>query len=176
MSNNAELTQGGQHALALLYKDRRSGWAVRNMLQESNYQVRLFRTVGRMVSWIERNPVQTVLVDLTDASHSPHNIARIREKYPLLPILALADGSDAERLKNSIKSGANHFVLDPADRSTLLGTIERLIAFRMEYIRYAQVIPYIHTRLETSLPSELELLGGIVFFLTEEMFKHGIIS
>jgi anti-sigma regulatory factor (Ser/Thr protein kinase)/ActR/RegA family two-component response regulator len=176
LSDNAELKQAGQYTLALLHKDRRSGPALRNRLQEGNYHVKLFRSIGRMISWLERNPVQTVLVELADENHSPRNIARIREKYPLLPILALADGADSECLKNSIKNGANHFVLDPANSDSLIGTIERLITFRMEYIRYAQVVPYIKTRLETSLPSQLELLGGVVFFLTEEMFKHGIIS
>ncbi|MFQ5628622.1 MAG: ATP-binding protein [bacterium] len=176
LSHNAELKQGGQHALAFLYKDRRSAWALRNDLQENNYHVKLFRSAGRMVSWLDRNPVQTVIVDLADADLSPKHIARIREKYPLLPILALADSQNSECLKSAIKNGANHFILDQTDQATLMGTIDRLITFRMEYIRYAQVVPYIRTRLETSMPSELELLGGIVFYLTEEMFKHGIIS
>lgn len=176
LSNNAELKQAEQYTLALLYKDRRSGFALRDRLLEDNYQVKLFRSIGRMVSWLDRNPVQTVLVDLADENHSPQYIARIREKFPLIPILALADGADSECLKDSIKNGANHFVLDPTDSASLVGTIEHLITFRMEYIRYAQVVPYIKTRLESSLPSQLQLLGGIVFYLTEEMFKHGIIS
>lgn len=165
-----------QHTLALLYKDRRAGSELQSKLEEQNYDVKLFRSVGRMVAWLEKNPVQVALIDLEDAYHSPKYVARVREKYPMLPILAIANGTDTECLKSAITSGANHFILDPSDRSSLLGTLERLISFRLEYIRYTQVVPFIRTRIETSLPSDLKLLGGIVFYLTEEMFKHGIIS
>lgn len=176
LSNHAEVVSNRQRTLALLHKNRTIGNELKNRLIASNYQVRLFRSVGRLLNYLDRHAVQSVLVDLHSPDESPVDIARIRERFPLVPILALADQANTECLKNSLFSGANHFVLDQNDRTSLTSTLERLITFRMEHIRYIQVMPYLKTRLEASIPSELELLGGVVFYLTEELFKHGLIS
>jgi len=129
-----------------------------------------------MISALDRNPANCVLVDLSAGDSAITCIARVRERFPLMPILALAKDAEVGDIKKAIKQGANHFVPAPEEPSNLIGTLSRLLNFRMEHLRYIKVVPYIKSTFEAIIPSEIELLGGIVYFLTEEMFKHGIIG
>lgn len=165
-----------QWNLALFHSRRRFGRELKQQLAAWGYDVSLFRSAGRLLSWLGANPVEVVLVHITNDSNGAKTVARIRERFPMLPILALADECDSATLGQAIRYGANHFVIDAHDNNVLSGTIERLVNFKMEHLRYTKVMPYIHTRFQASIPSQLELLGGMVFYLTEEMFKHGIIN
>ncbi len=162
--------------LALLRKNRRSDYFLTTALSDNGYDVTEFYNRSTLMTWLEKNTPDMVLVELDMSGASMATIAAVRSRYPLLPILSLADGCDGETIQNSIISGANHFVGDSADQNKLTSAIDRLVNFRMEYLRYVQVLPYLRSRIEASIPSKLELLGGLVYYLTEELFKHGIIT
>ena len=146
------------------------------MLASEKCVIKVFQAGNRFNAWHAQNSVDAVVVALHDNEPPGALIASLRVRFPLLPILAVADGSASQDIKAALRSGANHFVHDLRDENVLKDTIGRLLQFRMDQLRYTQVVPYIRTRLESELPSELHLLGGMVFYLTEEMFKHGIIS
>ena len=162
--------------IAILCRDKKMGNRLRKMLASEKYAIKVFEAGNRFHAWHAQNKVDALVVALHEKETPEAVIAGLRGRFPLLPILAVADGVESQRIKAAIRSGANHFVHDIRDESTLKETIGRLLQFRMDQLRYTQVVPYMRTRLESELPSELHLLGGMVFYLTEEMFKHGIIS
>ncbi|RMD93727.1 MAG: hypothetical protein D6814_15250 [Calditrichaeota bacterium] len=162
--------------LAILCGDRSFGGKVRNVLSNAGYRTKLFRSPERLLAWVNHNPVDVILVGSHQQEARPLAISQIRMRFPLLPILLVADECGIEVIRESLQNGANHFVGDLSDPTVLTSTIDRLIQFRLEYLRYMQVVPHLRTTLELELPSRIELLGGAVFYLTEELFKHGIIN
>jgi len=162
--------------IAILGPDKKISNRLRKILASENYAIKVFQAGDRLHAWHARNRVDAVVVALHGKEPVEEMIAGLRGRFPLLPILAVSDGLEPGAIQSAIRCGANHFVQDIRNEGVLKETIGRLLQFRMDQLRYTQVVPFIRTRLESELPSELHLLGGMVFYLTEEMFKHGIIS
>ncbi len=162
--------------IAVLCRDHRYSHKIRQLFAGNGYAVKTFHSLLRMLAWLNRHPADVVLVSAYAKAHTPMHIRQIRSRYPLLPILLLADGCSPELLQRAIQSGANHFVGDLSQREQVAGAVERLLQFRLEHLRYIKVLPHMKSTVELELPSDLELLGGAVYYLTEELFKHGLIS
>jgi len=138
--------------------------------------LKIFLSRTRLLHYLEQNPADVVLVTLNKQVDHAAAISKIRHRFPLIPILLLADGCTSQAIRESIRNGANHFVGGLENAASIITTIDRLVQFRLEHLRYVKVLPYLTSTLEFTLPSNLELLGGAVFYLTEELFRHGIIS
>lgn len=145
-------------------------------LGTEGFDSRPFHSATNLQEWLKENTPEVILVHLGSVKKSGETISLIREQCPLVPLLALGNASHSEQIGQALRNGANHFVLDSDDSSVLANTVDRLIHSKMEHLRYIQVLPYLHTKFEAELPSDLDLLNGTVFYLTEEMYKFGIIS
>lgn len=173
-----ELISSKSIKLAFLHQNEIVDPALHEKLNRSGYEMYEFHSRGLLLSWLQANAniVETLLVELDETDALLATIANVRDRYPSLPILAVAKECETNYIRNAITSGANHFIPESVDPKILSNTIDRLVNFRMEFLRYVQALPFIKTRLEATIPSRLDLLGGLVYYLTEELFKHGIIT
>ncbi|MCA9732365.1 MAG: ATP-binding protein [Deferribacteres bacterium] len=164
--------------LAFLHKNDTTDTRLYDKLNHSGYEVFEFHSRGLLLSWLQANAnlVETLLVELDETPGLLATIANIRDRYPSMPILAVAKECETNYIREAISSGANHFIPESVDPKVLSNTVDRLVNFRMEFLRYVHALPFLKTSLEARIPSRLDLLGGLVYYLTEEMFKHGIIT
>lgn len=171
-----EVSQSGPCNLILLDTNRLQARHIKNALTRAQYKVKVFHSGRRLLNWLNSHHVEAVLVNLDDDDRQEKLIARVRHRYPLLPILAIAENTNGQRLEESFRHGANYYIAETSDPTAITQTVSRLLQFRMEHLRYVQVLSYLRTTVTTEIPSQLELLGGMVYYLTEEMFKYGIIG
>lgn len=162
--------------LVLLDSRRTQAAHLMQCLANAHFEVKLFHSGRRLLTWLNTKPADVVLVNIEDGGQADPVIAQIRNRFPLLPILAIAVNSNAKHLQQSIRQGANYFISDISDEKIVTSTVSRLLQFRMEHLRYTQVLEYMRSSIDTAIPSRLEFLGGMVYYLTEEMFKYGIIG
>ncbi len=165
-----------QAHIVVLCEDRTNAHKIRKTFEPTGYGLKLFHSNHRLLTWLSQHPADLVLINANDAAHTPEKISQIRNRFPLMPILLVANGCDRHVLERSIQAGANHFVGDISEPKQVAAVIDRLLQFRLEHLRYVKVLPHMKTTLQLELPSQLELLGGTVYYLTEELFKHGLIS
>ena len=165
-----------QARIVVLCEDRTNAQKIRQTFEPTGYALKLFHSNHRLLTWLSQHPADLVLIDAGDGAHTPEKIFQIRNRFPLMPILLVANGCDRRVLERSIQAGANHFVGDISEPKQVAAVIDRLLQFRLEHLRYVKVLPHMKTTLRLELPSDLELLGGTVYYLTEELFKHGLIS
>lgn len=178
MASIPELISSKSIKLAYLHKNETVDAALYDKLNQSGYEVFEFQSRGLLLSWLQANAniVETLLVELDETDGLLATIANIRDRYPSMPILAVARKCETNYIRDAIASGANHFIPDSVDPKILSNTVDRLVNFRMEFLRYLHALPFLKTNLEAIIPSRLDLLGGLVYYLTEELFKHGIIT
>jgi two-component system nitrogen regulation response regulator NtrX len=122
----------GSGAVVLIVDDDASvRRALRTALRDERYQVDELEDGAGLLPRVEEAPPDLILLDvLMPGLDGLSALARLRERYPDLPVVMMSGLATIERAVQATKLGAADFLEKPLTPERLLVTVERALAFR----------------------------------------------
>jgi serine/threonine-protein kinase RsbW len=76
----------------------------------------------------------------------------------------------------AFKMGASNYVRRPYDREELRDIVERTLSYKLRFVEDVKVLPYVREKVEFELPSDINLMNGVLHYLHERVVQLGIIN
>jgi len=133
-------------------------------------------SVDEASRWIESDAVDLVVAALKSATVSDSQLMRtIRKQRAIVPVVVTVAGHDDETFA-SLRNGTTDVLQLPYEEREVDRVIERALACRLRHIDCLKILPYAREHIEFTIPSKVELLDGILNYLTERLVRMGIIE
>ncbi len=118
-----------------------------------------------------------VISDLTDDAESGVQIvSEIKRKCLLVPVVVSSDETQHQNVIKAFKMGAANYVRRPYDRDELRDIVERTLSYKLRFVEDVKVLPFVRERIEFELPSDINLMNGVLHYLHERVVQLGIIN
>ena len=118
-----------------------------------------------------------VISDLTDDAESGVQIvSEIKRKSLLVPVVVSSDETQPSGVIKAFKMGAANYVRRPYDRDELRDIVERTLSYKLRFVEDVKVLPFVRERIEFELPSDINLMNGVLHYLHERVVQLGIIN
>jgi len=113
--------------------------AIRLFLEVEGYRALDLQKGADALAYIEREPVQTVLLDLNlgeGGSEGMTLLEKIKRMDPHLPVIILTGDSTVKRAVEAMKSGAYYYITKPFDNDEVLVLVRKAVS---EYEKSQQI-------------------------------------
>ncbi|HLL74160.1 MAG TPA: ATP-binding protein [Pyrinomonadaceae bacterium] len=118
-----------------------------------------------------------VISDLTDDAESGVQIvSEIKRKSLLVPVVVSSDETQHHGVIKAFKLGASNYVRRPYDRDELRDIVERTLSYKLRFVEDVKILPFVHERIEFELPSDINLMNGVLHYLHERVVQLGLIN
>jgi serine/threonine-protein kinase RsbW len=133
-------------------------------------------SVDEAARWIDSDAVDLVVADLKSATVADSQLMRaVRKQRAIVPVVVTLAGHDAETV-SALRNGTTDVLQLPFEEREVDRVIERSLACRLRHIDCLKILPYATEHITFEIPSKVELLDGILNYLTERLIRMGIIE
>ena len=118
-----------------------------------------------------------VISDLTDdAEGGIQVLSEIKRKSLLVPVVVSSDEAHEHGIVKAFKLGAANFLRRPYDHEELRTIVEKTLSYKLRFVEDVKVLPFVHEKIEFELPSDLNLMNGVLHYLHERVVQLGIVN
>jgi DNA-binding response OmpR family regulator len=126
-----------KETILILNKERRNPSHLKTFLEKEKYIVLPVNTVERLLNNFQEFEVSGVIVDLNmDHCNLFEIIKKIRERFPELYVMMMADGKIDERERKEVKeTGVNDFFVKPIPYEEILFHLKSGLKQRKKFLQ-----------------------------------------
>ena len=150
----------------LIVDDNRSVLTALEMLLQNEFEkVYTLKNPGNLISTLERNQVDVILLDMNfqaginTGNEGIHWLRRIHEIDPTISVVLITAYGDVELAVRAVKEGAFDFVLKPWDNTKLISTLHAAMKLRTSRLENKSLQERTKSLTQQITPPEQTIIG-----------------
>ncbi len=117
-----------------------------------------------------------IISDLTeDADAGIQILSEVQRKRLFVPVVVSSDQTQQPDIIKAFKMGAANYLRQPYNKEELREIVEKTLAYKLRFVEDLKVLPYVREKIDFELPSDVNLMNGVLHYLTERVAKLGVI-
>lgn len=118
-----------------------------------------------------------IISDLTDDADSGIQIlSELQRKRLLVPVVVSSEEARQPDIIKAFKMGAANFLRLPYNKDELRDIVEKTLSYKLRFVDDLKALPYVREKIDFELPSDLNLMNGVLHYLSERVAKLGVIK
>jgi serine/threonine-protein kinase RsbW len=125
--------------------------------------------------WMESDSADVLVTDLHSATAADAELMHAARKRRLVVPVILTTTEHDEEITAPLRDATIAVLRVPFRERDVDRVVERALATRLRHTDTLKIIPYTHERIEIVIPSRVELLDGVINYLSERIIRMGIV-
>src|SRR5919107_3187264 len=118
-----------------------------------------------------------IISDLAEYSDSAVQIvSELKRKRLFVPVVVSSEEAQHAGLVKAFKLGASNYLRKPYDKEELSQIVDKTLGYKLRFVEDLKVLPYVREHIEFELPSDINLMNGVLHYLTERVAALGVIK
>jgi DNA-binding NtrC family response regulator len=151
----------------LIVDDNQSVLTALEMLLQGEFEdVYTLKNPGNLVSTIQQNKIDVILLDMNfqaginTGNEGIHWLRRIYETDPTLSVVLITAYGDVELAVRAVKEGAFDFILKPWDNTKLISTLHAALKLRASKLENKELREKTKSLTQEITPAEQDIIGN----------------
>ena len=147
------------------------------VLSEQGHEVVAISNRDEALAREDLEDFDLVISDLTENVESGVQVlSEIKRKCLLVPVVVSSEETQQNGIVKAFKMGAANFIRRPYDKEELRNIVEKTLGYKLRFTEDLKVLPFVREKIEFELPSDINLMNGVLHYLHERVAKLGIIN
>lgn len=96
-------------------------------------------------------------------------LKKVKLEQPEIPIVVLTGFATIEMTKEALQNGAFNFITKPFEIEHIFSIVKKGLNLKKDIVRNKEVASFINCDFEVTIPSRGDLLGGVMFYIIEQL-------